>query len=53
MPPPAGPPPQLVERVGWTKDGQVLTVATSSGQLVSYLSALPVVFYYHGTKVGA
>lgn len=30
---------------------QVLTVATNTGQLFSYLAALPVVFDYHNTKV--
>jgi hypothetical protein len=29
----------------------VLTVATTSGQLLSFLAALPVVFDYHGSKV--
>ena len=42
---------QAVEKVGWTPDGQVLTVATTAGQLFSFLSALPMVFDFYGTKV--
>ncbi|GFH09592.1 WD_REPEATS_REGION domain-containing protein, partial [Haematococcus lacustris] len=44
-------PNQAVERVGWTRDGQVLTLSTASGQLLSYLAALPVVYSHHATKV--
>lgn len=42
---------QTVYKVGWTKDGQVLTVATTNGQLLTFLAALPVVFDFHLTKV--
>ena len=38
-------------QVGWTKDGQVLTVGTTNGMLVSYLAALPVVSDFYGTQV--
>lgn len=40
-----------VEQVGWTKDGQVLTLSTSNGRLISLLAALPVVFDFNRTKV--
>lgn len=38
------PPGQVVAGLGWSRDGQVLTVATAGGQLLSYLAALPAVF---------
>ncbi|MEW5318051.1 MAG: hypothetical protein WDW38_009304 [Sanguina aurantia] len=44
-------PHQLVEKVGWTKDGQVLTVGCQNGYLYSYLAALPTVYDYCGAKV--
>jgi WD repeat-containing protein 19 len=40
-----------IEKVGWTKDGQVLTVGTTNGQILSYLAALPVVSDFYGTQV--
>mmetsp|Transcript_36982 Transcript_36982/g.82211 ORF Transcript_36982/g.82211 Transcript_36982/m.82211 type:complete len:1366 (+) Transcript_36982:300-4397(+) len=40
-----------LDRVGWTRDGQVLTISTTTGQVYSYLAALPVVFDYYQTKV--
>ncbi|KAG1674427.1 hypothetical protein FOA52_012954 [Chlamydomonas sp. UWO 241] len=40
-----------VEQVGWSRDGQILTVSTMTGQLFSFLAALPVVFDSHATKV--
>lgn len=42
---------EQVEKLGWTKDGQVLTVATQNGYLHAFLAALPVVFDVHGTRV--
>jgi len=42
---------QIVEQVGWTHDGQVLTISTTSGEVLSYLSTLPVVFDYHSSQV--
>lgn len=44
-------PHMQVEQVGWSRDGQILTVATQSGQLLSFLAALPVVFDSHASKV--
>jgi hypothetical protein len=44
-------PVQTVEKVGWTRDGQVLTVSTANGQLMSFLAALPVIYDHNGTKV--
>ncbi|MEW5304579.1 MAG: hypothetical protein WDW36_007181 [Sanguina aurantia] len=44
-------PHQLVEKVGWTKDGQVLTVGCQNGYLYSYLAALPTVYDFCGSKV--
>jgi len=40
-----------IEQVGWSRDGQILTVSTTTGQLVSFLAALPVVFDSHHTRV--
>ncbi|GAX77949.1 hypothetical protein CEUSTIGMA_g5391.t1 [Chlamydomonas eustigma] len=40
-----------VTKVGWTRDGQILTVGTSNGQLRSYLAALPVISDFYGTQV--
>lgn len=40
----------VVDKVGWTRDGQVLTVATEKGQLLSFLAALPLVYDSCGTK---
>lgn len=45
------PPGQLVDSLGWSRDGQVLTVSTNGGQLVSYLAALPTVFCAHGGRL--
>eukprot|EP00798_Chlamydomonas_sp_ICE-L_P012670 gene12669-15902_t len=44
-------PNERVDKVGWSKDGQVLTVSTTSGMLYSYLAALPSIFDVHMTKV--
>lgn len=42
---------QAVEKVGWTRDGQVLTVGTHNGYLHSFLASLPMVYDYNGTRV--
>ncbi|GLC35581.1 hypothetical protein PLESTB_000191100 [Pleodorina starrii] len=42
---------QSVEKVGWTRDGQVLTVGTHNGYLHTFLASLPMVYDYHGTRV--
>ncbi|KAF8062105.1 WDR19 [Scenedesmus sp. PABB004] len=47
------PPGHSVERLGWGQDGQVLSVGTSGGMLVTYLAALPSVFAAHGGRVAA
>jgi len=44
-------PDQIVQQVGWTQDGQVLTVALTNGLIMSFLSTLPVVFDYQSSKV--
>lgn len=40
-----------VDRLGWTRDGQVLSVSSERGQLHSFLAALPVVSDTNGSKV--
>ncbi|PNW73788.1 hypothetical protein CHLRE_13g572700v5 [Chlamydomonas reinhardtii] len=42
---------QAIEKVGWTKDGQVLTVGTHNGYMHSFLASLPMVYDFHGTRV--
>ncbi|KXZ49298.1 hypothetical protein GPECTOR_22g892 [Gonium pectorale] len=42
---------QSVEKVGWTRDGQVLTVGTHNGYLHSFLASLPMVYDFHGQRV--
>ncbi|KAF5840991.1 hypothetical protein DUNSADRAFT_14848 [Dunaliella salina] len=44
-------PDQIVQQVGWTQDGQVLTVSLTNGLVLSFLSTLPVVFDYQSSKV--
>jgi len=39
------------ERMEWTKDGQILSVATSGGYLFNFLMAMPVLSAYHQTKL--
>lgn len=50
-PTPPLPLPQVVSQVGWTHDGQVLTISTMDGEISSYLAVLPMVFDYQGTRV--
>eukprot|EP00879_Flechtneria_rotunda_P026426 GHRR01028175.1.p1 GENE.GHRR01028175.1~~GHRR01028175.1.p1 ORF type:complete len:731 (+),score=226.61 GHRR01028175.1:88-2280(+) len=45
------PPGHSVEKLGWGQEGQVLSVGTSGGLLLTYLAALPAVFTSHGTNV--
>lgn len=40
-----------VEQVGWTKDGQILTVSTTMGHLKTYLANLSVVYDSFDTQV--
>ncbi|KAK9830069.1 hypothetical protein WJX72_009571 [[Myrmecia] bisecta] len=44
-------PNQFICSLGWTQDGQLLTVATLDGQLYTYLASLPVVSGAWGTRV--
>ena len=40
-----------VEQVGWTKDGQILTISTTMGHLKTYLANLSVVYDSFDTQV--
>ena len=40
-----------VSNVAWTDDGQILTVATTSGAVVSYLARMPTIVDACGLRV--
>lgn len=42
---------QNVEKLGWSADGQVLSVGTDDGNICNYLAALPTVYAVHGNKI--
>lgn len=41
----------LVENVAWSADGQLLAVSTRTGNLVVFLSCLPMLASVYGTKI--
>lgn len=42
---------EYVHRLGWTPDGSMLTVSTTSGALVTYLTSLPVLGEANGSRM--
>lgn len=42
-----------VEHVAWSEDGQLLAISTRNGNLVVYLSCLPMLASVYGTKIAA
>jgi len=40
-----------VTRVAWTSDGQILTVSTSGGRIMSFLASMPLMSGVFGSKV--